>query len=242
MGLAAVAGVDRIGSERRVRLIAGMMVGTGERERYLALTVPALTGFCDAVVVVDESMDGSGDLAMKLGANVERTEPGSFFKHEGKARQLLLDVVFEQKPDVVLMVDADELVTDGAALRKACESRCPVQSLRVQEIWGADRTACMSVSMAAGGRITRRSAFRCRSKGTALGGSGRANSHAAVSPKRCASCTAATAPSRQVFRFCISAGRTRVSGKQGSSVTGSPTAASSTLTRICSRSCGPTRA
>lgn len=118
-----------------MKLIAGMMVGTGERDRYLDVTVPALLEFCDAVVVVDESTDGSGDRADELGALVERSEVGAFFQHEGRARQLLVDVVLEQRPSHALMVDADELITDGQRLRSACESVCPVLTLPLHEAW-----------------------------------------------------------------------------------------------------------
>lgn len=121
-----------------MKLVAGVMVGTGERDRYLNITVVALLEFCDQVCVVDESTDGSGDLAAGLGATVERAEPGAFFAHEGRARQLLLDIVFEQAPSHALIVDADELVSDGQALRAACESRCPIVSLQMQEIWTVD--------------------------------------------------------------------------------------------------------
>lgn len=114
-----------------------MMIGTGERDRYLDVTVPALLEFCDAVVAVDESIDGSGDRAVELGALVERSVPDAFFTHEGRARQLLVDCVLEQQPSHVIMIDADELVTDGASLRVACESVCPVLTLALHEAWAA---------------------------------------------------------------------------------------------------------
>lgn len=134
-----------------MNLVASVMVGTGERDRYLPIVIPALFEFCDVVVVLDESVDGSGDLCRDLGAIVERTEPGAFFAHEGRARQLLLDVTLEQQPTHVLSIDADELIADGAVLRAACESDCPVLTVVMQEIWRVDESG-LAVRMDGGWR------------------------------------------------------------------------------------------
>ena len=120
-----------------MKLVAGLMVGNGEALRYLPVTLPALLEFCDQVVVLDESTDGSGDLAEEAGAIVERVEPGTFFAHEGRARQLLQDVVLEAGATHVLAIDADELVTDGAAVRRALEQPGDAWCLVMEEVWEA---------------------------------------------------------------------------------------------------------
>ena len=93
-----------------MKLAAMMMVGPGEQDRYLPLVLAALDRFCDVIV----------------------TEDGhDFFDHEGRARQRLLEKTMAADPSHILAIDADEFVTDGPALRKACESPCPVLTLNL---------------------------------------------------------------------------------------------------------------
>lgn len=107
-----------------------MMVGPGEQERYLPFVLKSLAGFCDDVIL------GDGQ---------------DFFAHEGRARQRLLETVLAEDPTHILAIDADELVTDGWALRAAAESGCPIQTLWLEEIWGADE-AGLNVRMDGGWR------------------------------------------------------------------------------------------
>lgn len=123
-----------------------MMVGTGEGDRYLAECLRSLGQFVEAIAVVDESTDGA--TAAVLGKTTglyshERVEPGMFFRHEGRARQLLLEVTLEQKPTHILAIDCDELVSDGQALRALCEADegNGAWALSMDEVWKADDRA-----------------------------------------------------------------------------------------------------
>ena len=64
----------------------------------------------------------------------------TFFEHEGQTRQALLEWTMEGGPTHILAIDADELVTDGQALRAAMEegSFTGVWKLTMTEIWRAD--------------------------------------------------------------------------------------------------------
>jgi glycosyl transferase family 2 len=91
-------------------------------------------------VVDDGSTDGSGDwLTSDAGPRVhcQRSSESMFFQHEGDARNELLDWTLQAEPDYVLAIDADELVTDGPSLRKACESGHPVYGVNMVEVWEA---------------------------------------------------------------------------------------------------------
>lgn len=124
--------------DRYVRLVASMMVGAGELDRYLKITVPALLEFCDELVIRCEGEAEHDYLDALPGVAMFWSEP-SFFDHEGRARQELLEHTLIFEPTHVLSIDADEMVADGRALRRACESECPVLTLVMQEIWKADR-------------------------------------------------------------------------------------------------------
>jgi hypothetical protein len=124
-----------------VKLVAAMMVGPGELERYLPVTVPALLDFCDEVVIRCEdpaALEYLGPLSGGWPLHVHRAEPGSFFAHEGRARQQLLEQTLSAGATHVLAVDADELVTDPAAVRAACDTDAPGPwTLGMEEVWEA---------------------------------------------------------------------------------------------------------
>lgn len=98
-----------------------MMVGPAEEDRYLNAVLAHLAVFCDAVAVREE-------------------QPESFYAHEGRARQALLDATIERNPTHVLAIDADEFVTDGEAIRHACSmdlgNGC--WTLPMEEVWAVD--------------------------------------------------------------------------------------------------------
>jgi hypothetical protein len=121
-----------------VKLVAMMMVGAGELERYLNVTVPALLEHCDEVTVRCE-----GDAEISYLENLDdqrvhafQAEP-SFFGDEGTSRNELLAWTMQRVDagDWILSIDADELVTDGQRLRQACETQCPIVTLDMQECW-----------------------------------------------------------------------------------------------------------
>lgn len=123
-----------------MKLVASLMVGPGEEDRYLSTCIEHLNEFCDEIRVRWEGDQGTnwepGDAFPNL--HILNAEP-SFFQHEGRARQQLLDFTLQAKPDIILAVDADEFVTDGPGLRTFLEgSRANVFTLSVQEVWKAE--------------------------------------------------------------------------------------------------------
>jgi glycosyltransferase involved in cell wall biosynthesis len=130
-----------------VKLIA-MMVVHNEIDRYLRQQVPHLLLFCDEVRVVDDaSSDGTADyLSNGFGdrVRVKREDSPSFYEHEGRLRQKLLEWTLEGEPTHILAIDADEFVSDGDMLRKSLDGQqpnAPVWTLDMQEIWNADDDA-----------------------------------------------------------------------------------------------------
>lgn len=122
-----------------MRLVAMVMVGPGEEDRYLGPFFEHLEAFCDEIRVRWESLDGV--YAFDFGGpkiQVSRAAP-SFFSHEGRARQELLMWTMAGDPSHILAIDADEFVADGAKLRGAMEvgSHTGVWKLTMTEIWGA---------------------------------------------------------------------------------------------------------
>lgn len=118
------------------------MIVYNERDRYLENCVDHLLEFCDKVVVLDDgSNDGTSD-ALGNRARVELTQSfvNSFYRHEGNARNTLIDETLADGPTHVLTIDADEFISDGPALRKMLEAdpHQGVWTLCMQEIWRAD--------------------------------------------------------------------------------------------------------
>lgn len=126
-----------------MKLVAQMIVAPIEVDRYLMSCVDHLLGFCDQVLLLCEGdvdihpAQWDGGQAKIVGGALPA---GSFYAHEGKARQRLLELTQQLEPTHVLAIDADEFVSDGQALRVACESECPVLTLNMQEVWGATST------------------------------------------------------------------------------------------------------
>ena len=123
-----------------MKLVASLMVGPGERDRYLTSVIACLLGFVDEIRVVCES---PGEIDGGRSVLVKDAPAGSFFQHEGRARQNLLSWTLDGNPTHILAVDADEIVTDGDAVRRACEQDLGVGiwTLGIQEVWKADAGA-----------------------------------------------------------------------------------------------------
>lgn len=125
-----------------MKLVASMTT-RNELDRYLRRVIPHLLAFCDEVRVVD---DGSDDGTYEWLCEQDRVEVAlndgaSWREHEGKLRQTLFEHTLEAEPEAVLAIDADELVTDGAAMRAMIEAQPQTRTfcLRMVEVWRRDR-------------------------------------------------------------------------------------------------------
>ncbi len=120
-----------------MRLVASVMVGAGEEDRYLVPFLDHLLEFCDLICV---RYEGPADTFIAHPSIEVLHVAPSFFAHEGRARQELLDFTLAQQPTHVLSIDADEFVTNGALLRQVCASQrnVGVWTLNMREVWGAD--------------------------------------------------------------------------------------------------------
>lgn len=137
-----------------MKLVASMIVAPIEVDRYLYPCLDHLLTFCDHVMIAADGPDVQIDFD---GRDADRVAvwwlpAGSFYQHEGKARQQLLDLTQQLNPTHVLAIDADEFVSDGEALRASCESECPVLTLNMQEVWGATISFGLTVRQDGGWR------------------------------------------------------------------------------------------
>lgn len=126
-----------------MKLVASMIV-RNELGRYLEPCVNHLLEFCDEIVVLDDhSDDGTLNWLQSRGARVQplrhNSEP-EFFKHEGRARQMLLEWTLSRQPTHVLAVDADEFVSNGEELRHrlTVDGRSQAWTLAMEEVWELD--------------------------------------------------------------------------------------------------------
>jgi len=117
-----------------VRLIASLIV-RNELGRYLGPCIDHLLEFCDEIRVLDEgSTDGWADRRCVTLRAPERS--GDAFVNHAAMRQRLLDFTLEGAPTHILAIDADEFITDGAAVRTVCEeSDAGALKVCLQEVW-----------------------------------------------------------------------------------------------------------
>jgi hypothetical protein len=123
-----------------MKLIA-MMVVRNEADRYLRPCIEHLLDFCDEIRVVD---DNSSDHTQELLASYDGVEvmaqgESTFYQHEGRTRQALLEWTMEGRPTHILAIDADEFIADGKLLRATMEkgSATGVWKLTMTEVWAA---------------------------------------------------------------------------------------------------------
>jgi glycosyltransferase involved in cell wall biosynthesis len=126
-----------------VKLVASLVVHN-ELSRYLELCLDSLLDFCDEIRVLDdhssdgtyEWLDAQGDGAISVCQN----RGSSFYEHEGRVRQMLLNWTLLAEPTHIIAIDADEFVADGRMVRKSLqnEPNHDVWTLGMQEIWKAD--------------------------------------------------------------------------------------------------------
>ncbi len=125
--------------------LTAMIVARNELDRYLRPCVDHLLEFCDEIRILnDASTDGLDQThAWDVGPVKIRTqEQTTFYEHEGRTRQALLDWALEGDPTHLLAIDADEFVADGPALRYRMErdghNGTGVWKLAMTEVWRAD--------------------------------------------------------------------------------------------------------
>lgn len=146
----------------RMKLVASMIV-RNELGRYLEPCLAHLLAFVDEIRIVDDgSDDGTREwLYDTAPANVSiYSVPTSFFEHEGRARQALLDFTLEADPTHILAIDADEFVADGKKVRAAIAA-FPASlafTLEMCEVWKAWEE-CLCVRYDGGWAPTRSSAL-----------------------------------------------------------------------------------
>lgn len=122
--------------------LAASLIVRNELARYLEPCIDHLLEFCDEIRALnDSSTDGSDEWLVGRSDRIVVADLAetSFFKHEGAARQVLLDWTLAGNPTHVLAIDADEFVSDGPALRRLLDQhRGPYAwSLTMEEIWEA---------------------------------------------------------------------------------------------------------
>lgn len=135
------AGVHALREEEAVLKLAASMIVRGEGDRYLKPAIEHLLSFCHEVRVIDDGSPAEDLKWMDAQENVFWiSNPGpSFFEHEGRARQQLLEWTLASHPDYVLSIDADEFVGDPNMVEKACAQGAPVYTLQMEEVWRADQ-------------------------------------------------------------------------------------------------------
>lgn len=132
-----------------MKLTASLIL-RNELHRYLEPCVHSLLEFCDEIRVLDDSSTDRWEAVIRSGlsrSDRERlvvhnhhvdTRPGApAFHLHAAARNRLLEFTLAGDPTYVLAVDADEFVTDGAAVRRACEKGGSVLTLEIAEVWEA---------------------------------------------------------------------------------------------------------
>jgi glycosyltransferase involved in cell wall biosynthesis len=121
-----------------MNLIA-MMIVRNEADRYLGPCLDHLLEFCDQIRVLDDgSEDDTPDMLQRDRVFVRRLPSSEFYRHEGRARQILLDHTMAGTPTHVLAIDADEFVSNTQALRSEIARRGVASwTLNMQEVWQA---------------------------------------------------------------------------------------------------------
>ena len=125
--------------------LAASVIVRNERARYLEVVLAHLLEFCDLVCVLDDESSDGWEEAFRPGwgrhgsrvlikQGTTRADGVAFNQHAA-ARNQLLQFTLAQEPDAILAIDADELVSDGAALRTAAESRVISAALLMEEVW-----------------------------------------------------------------------------------------------------------
>ena len=130
-----------------MKLVASLIV-RNELGRYLEPCIRSLLEFVDEIRILDDCstdgwdetlMDAWGDDGRRVHAQFSDDVGSTFFRHEGQARQRLLEWTLAGEPTHILAIDADEFVADGRELRKVVEEFAdyPVVQCCMVEVWNA---------------------------------------------------------------------------------------------------------
>lgn len=128
-----------------MKLCAALIV-RDEFGRYLEPCVSHLLEFCDEIRILDDgSTDGWveqlrgawGKDGRRVSAKYRPRTGAEAFADHAAARNALLEFTLAAGCDVILAIDADEFVSDGAALRRACERGSSAVSMEIAECWEA---------------------------------------------------------------------------------------------------------
>lgn len=128
-----------------MKLVASVIC-RNELGRYLEPFVAHLLEFVDEIRLLDDhSEGGTFEWLWALGEHDKRVQVARLpappmFQHEGRARNRLLQWTLIGQPTHILAIDADEFVSDGQALRAACEGDQGngAWTLQMEEVWKAD--------------------------------------------------------------------------------------------------------
>lgn len=151
-----------------MRLVASLIVHN-EISRYLESCIDSLLEFCDEVRVVDDnSTDGTAKWLMSRVRDGVRPlvhQGSSFYDHEGRARQNLLDWTLKGNPTHIITVDGDEFLTDGPALRAVVkqEPEVLVWTMPLLEVWNAS-SGGLSIRVDGGWRVGSAQLYRAPSE------------------------------------------------------------------------------
>lgn len=125
-----------------------MMVVRNEADRYLQPCLRHLLEFCDEIRILDDGSTDEWNQQAVWWEGVREHEErikvlwhdtSTFYEHEGRTRQALLEWTMEGHPTHILAIDADEFVGDGKLLRANMEqgSHTGVWKLTMTEVWSA---------------------------------------------------------------------------------------------------------
>jgi hypothetical protein len=106
-----------------MRIIAHMVVGPGEADRFLATVLERVSDWADIVhVALDLVATDNEDMASRKAADYVTRLSTTFVEHEGRFREeawhQMEDVVQPELGDYIVCIDADEIIHDAAAVRK----------------------------------------------------------------------------------------------------------------------------